>query len=61
MEETRINERTDSIKLSRTSKGLYSHEIKIYYNGTDTNPNEIIEKIDNIDKKLKETFKGDVK
>ena len=55
MEKT--HEKQDSIKLSRTSKGLYSWDIKIYH---DDNAEDTIRKIKEIDKKLKGEFNNEM-
>ena len=46
-------EKQDSIKLSRTSKGMYSWDIKIYH---DDNADETIKEIKRLDEKLKGEF-----
>lgn len=55
-----INERQDSISLSRTSKGQYSWDIKLYYNIVETSHETIITKLDEINKKLKQSFKSEI-
>jgi len=52
-----ISERTDSVKVSRTSAGKYSWEIKCYYDPFKTAPVDVIEKINAIDLSCKERFK----
>jgi hypothetical protein len=60
MEKELINERQDSISLSRTSKGQYSWDIKLYYNIVETSHETIITKIAEINNNLKERFKSEV-
>jgi len=60
MEKT--HEKQDSIKLNRTSKGVYSWKIKIYFEDESSyldewkNGETIIERIKELDKKLTKTF-----
>ena len=54
--ETKINENQDSIKVSKGMNGKYSWEIKIYYNVEETNPNNVIKKIKEINNILKKEF-----
>jgi hypothetical protein len=54
---TSNNERTDSIKVSRTTAGKYSWEIKCYYNPAESNEGFIIQKIEAINMTLKDKFK----
>lgn len=54
-----INDRTDSIKVSRTSAGKYSWEIKCYYNPIESSEGFVIEKIEAINMTLRDKFQGD--
>ncbi len=51
------NEKQDSIKLSKNSKG-YVWEIKRYYDFSKTKPEDVIKQLGEIDKELKEKFGG---
>jgi len=57
MEAETTNEKQDSIKLVKNSKG-YTWEIKRYYEHADTKPETIIEQLQEIDKKMQEKFGG---
>lgn len=46
-----------SIKVSKTTKGDYSWEIKIYYDD-DKKEKEVINRIENINRTLKQKFGG---
>jgi len=53
-------EKQDSIKLSRTSKGLYSWDIKLYFDDYNrfTNAEETIQRIKQLDQKMRDEFNG---
>lgn len=53
------NEKQDSIKLNRTSKGLTSWELKRYFDHDKTKPEEVIKQLEAIDQRLKEKFGGE--
>jgi len=57
MDEKKI-ERSSSINLSRNSKGIYTWDIKIYYdaNEDENSDKDTINKIELIDKDLKERY-----
>ena len=55
-EEKRIDERLDSIKVAMTSKGLYSFEVKRYYDFSHDEPKLVIASIKKIYEQLKESF-----
>lgn len=46
-----------SVKVSKTAKGDYSWEIKIYYDD-DKKEKEVINRIENINRTLKQKFGG---
>jgi hypothetical protein len=58
MEEIK-NEKTSSISVSRTSKGAYSWDIKIYYDATAQEGKEIISSLKKLDDSMKEQFKSE--
>lgn len=60
MEQIMQTERSSSISLSRTSKGVYSWDIKLYYDADKTAPFEVIKRLESIDNEMKGSFKGDV-
>jgi len=51
------NNKVDSIKVSRTTAGKYSWEIKCYYDPDHSNEGFIIEKIEAINTTLQAKFK----
>ena len=57
MEEIR-NEKNSSISVSRTTKGAYSWDLKIYYNESETSGSIIIAKLKMLDDTMKQEFKG---
>ena len=58
-EEIKQDERLDSIKVGCTSKGLYSFEVKRYYNHNGDDPELVIKSIEKTYSTLKEKFKGE--
>jgi len=60
MEQSIQTERSSSISLSRTSKGIYSWDIKLYYDCEKEAPFSIIKKLVSIDNEMKSSFKGDM-
>lgn len=54
-------EKNSSISLSRTSKGIYSWDIKIYYDDGETGGEKIIEKIKSLNIKMQKEFSSDIK
>ena len=52
-----INEKQDSIKINRTSKGAYSWEIKRYYDFDKMSFEQVIQQIEKIDKELANKFR----
>jgi len=57
-EEKRTDERLDSIKVSCTSKGAFSFEVKRYYDFRYDDPTLVIQSIEKIYGVLKGEFKG---
>ena len=55
-EETTTSEKQDSLKISKGMNGKYSFEAKRYYDFTKTKPEEVIQQLAEIDKKMKEKF-----
>lgn len=53
-----VNERQSSIEISKNSKG-YTWSCKIYYDEAKRNPEEVIQKLAEIDAKLKAQYGGD--
>jgi len=51
-----VNEKQDSIEVGRNAKGEYNFKIKVYYNSEDTDWREINNRIQDIDKNLRERF-----
>lgn len=58
MEEKLINEKQDSIKVAKTSKG-YTWEIKRYYAFESKSYQEVIKELKQIDRTLEQEFGGD--
>lgn len=58
MEEKRVNEKLSSISISRTSKGQYSWDIKLYYNEESQDGKDIITKLQELDNEMQKSFKG---
>jgi len=56
MNETKTIEKTSSISLSRTSKGAYSWDIKLYYDKDTEKSETIISEIEKINNDIKKTF-----
>ena len=54
-EENLINEKQDSIKISKTSKG-YTWEIKLYYDFNHKYYKDVFKELQDIDKELNKTF-----
>jgi len=50
------NDKQDSIEINRTAKGNYTWKIKRYYDKSQTEAEDVIKYIEEIDKKLKEKF-----
>ena len=57
MEEERIVERQNSIKVSRNAKGEFAHEVKIYWDERDRTNQNVVEEIRSIYDKLHTNFK----
>ena len=57
METEITNEKQDSVKLIKNSKG-YNWQIKRYYNYNETKPEEVIKQLQDIDKELGRKFGG---
>jgi len=57
-EETIIREKPNSIKVMRSTKGVYSWEIKFYFSEASESEN-IIREIEETDLKLKERFRNE--
>lgn len=57
-EENVVKERTDSIKVSKTAKGDYTWEIKMYYDPKESSPIEVILNLKEVDLSLKKEFGG---
>ena len=55
------SEKQDSIKLSKTSTGKYSHEIKLYFDDKDDKAETIIDRIKLLDQTMKDSFKEEQK
>jgi hypothetical protein len=58
MEDVIRNEKTSSVSVSRTSKGAYSWDIKLYYDADSVNGLDIIERLKVLDDAMKVQFKG---
>ncbi len=56
MEAELINEKTDSISLSKNSKG-YTWDVKIYCDDLKNEQDKIIEELKKINNKMQENFK----
>lgn len=56
METEIINERQDSIEISRTAKGLCTWKIKRYYDFDKTDYKDVMLSIEKIDRELNEKF-----
>jgi len=50
------SEKQDSIKISRTSRGMYSWEIKLYYDDDTTIGENVIKRLKQLDTTMKESF-----
>jgi len=57
MEKELTDEKQDSIKINRTSKGLYSWEIKLYFDDKKECGEIQIIRLRELDAKLKDNFK----
>jgi len=55
-EETINNDKTDSIKLSKTSTGKYSWEIKKYFNPEKVSSDEVKKELDRINLEMCKTY-----
>ena len=56
-EETLVNEKQDSIEVSRTAKGIYSWKIKKYYNSsTIKNPSLVVDVMKALDEYIRKKF-----
>jgi hypothetical protein len=56
MEQTTISDKQNSIEVNKNSKG-YTWSIKLYYNEEKVDSDTIIDKIEQIDRKLQDKFK----
>ena len=52
------NERQSSINISRSTKGIYTWDVKLYFDEKAENGLGVIETIKVLDAKLKESFKS---
>ena len=59
-EEKRTDERLDSIKVNMTSKGLYSFEVKRYYDFRYDEPKLVIASIKKMYDELKNSFQNKI-
>ena len=57
--EEKITERPDSIKVSENAKGLFSYEVKIYFDSSEKPTSEIINYIEDTYDYLHSKFKGE--
>ncbi len=57
MTESKIIEKSDSIKVSCNAKEQYSFEVKIYHDSKTEDSFNVIDHMEEIYKKLQETFK----
>lgn len=57
----KTTEKTSSICVSRTSKGIYSWDIKLYFDKDTESANEVIREINRLDTTLKNSFVGGLK
>jgi len=58
MSELTILEKQSNIKLSRSTKNLYSWEIKLYFDETKETPEKATQKIEELNNLLKNKFLG---
>lgn len=56
VEETILREKNDSIVVKRNFKGEYGFEIKIHFDNSIDDADDVIEDINHIDVKLRERF-----
>ena len=56
-DENLVNEKQDSIKIAKTSKG-YTWEIKRYYDFNHKDFRNVVKELRDIDKELAKTFNG---
>jgi len=56
MEVQKIEDKQSSISISRTSKGAYLWDCKIYYNTDRTSYEDVIKTLNEIDKMLNDQF-----
>ena len=53
-----VREKPDSVTLKKNAKGEYSHDIKVYFDSERNTKDEVLTKIEELDKSLNDKYGG---